>query len=82
MQGFTYPSKTEVKARQAKDKTDAKQRLVNDMEELDSKLASVLIFTKSTRFLALPFSERDLLQEQCRVMTQYSSILDQRIATF
>ena len=64
-----------------KDKPPHEQRLFGELAQLQEKLSGLLTFTKSEQFLKLNFKQRDLLQEQSRVMTRYVSILEDRIAS-
>ncbi len=56
------------------------QRLVGEWVLLQQKLADLQIFLKSDKFLKLPFTSRELLQEQARVMSRYITILEERLA--
>ena len=55
------------------------QRMIGELAQLNLKLNALHKYTKSDQFLKLAFEDRDLLQEQCRVMTHYSDVLTQRI---
>ena len=63
------------------DKPPHEQRLFGELAQLQEKLSGLLTFTKSDQFLKLNFKQRDLLQEQSRVMTRYVSILEDRISS-
>ena len=58
------------------------RRVVGELVQLQQKLTALQKFCKEDRFLKLPFKVRDLMQEQCRVMTRYAMILEERIAAF
>lgn len=55
------------------------QRMLGELAQLNSKLVALNKFTKTDQFLKLSFDDRDLLQEQCRVMSRYSDVLTKRI---
>lgn len=61
-------------------KPDFRQRLLAEQVELDTRIHKLSAFTRSDRFLKLPYPARELLLEQCRVMTRYNFILHDRIA--
>ena len=56
------------------------KRVQDELTELNTKLTALVIFTKSDAFLKVHISQRELLQEQCRIMTRYAAILDDRVA--
>lgn len=59
------------------------QRVIDEKEELDEKLAKLIAFTgASPIFASLPLADQELLCEQRTVMSRYSDILEQRIARF
>ena len=58
------------------------RRVIGELVQLEQKLTALQKFCKEDRFLKLPFKVRDLMQEQCRVMTRYGFILQARIADF
>ena len=59
------------------------ERVVNEKKELDEKLDKLKAFIEtSSVFKSLPDDERRRLELQFDVMTEYSSILSQRIAAF
>jgi len=63
------------------------QRVVDEKSALDEKLSRLRVFIgsdcpASTTFLELPREEQNRMIAQCRVMTEYSSILGDRIAAF
>lgn len=55
------------------------RRVFGELVQLEQKLGALQKFCKDDRFLKLPFKIRDLMQEQCRVMTRYGMILEERI---
>lgn len=58
------------------------QRVVDEKEELDEKLAKLRVFFNSVLFETLSGEERELLVEQEKVMTEYSEILRKRLDLF
>lgn len=59
------------------------QRVVDERVELDTKRTALKGFIDaSPMFKSLPDDERGRLIHQYQVMTQYSSILTERIAAF
>lgn len=58
------------------------ERVVVEKKELDEKLAKLEPFLNSTIFLSLASEDQGLLNEQCRLMMEYSDILRKRIARF
>ena len=58
------------------------QRVFGELAQLEQRLSALQKFSKDDRFLKLPYKIRDLMQEQCRVMTRLGFILEERIAGF
>lgn len=58
------------------------QRVIGELSQLDNRLTALQKFSKDDRFLKLPFKIRDLMLEQCRVMTRYLFILEDRVKGF
>ncbi len=58
------------------------QRVVTEKEELDSKLASLLLFMGSNVFRLLDPDERQRLLNQASIMQGYSNVLADRIDNF
>jgi len=59
------------------------QRVVDEKKDLDEKLDKLKVFIEtSPTFKSLPADECGRLGKQFDVMTEYSSILSQRIAAF
>lgn len=58
------------------------QRVVDERNDLDSKLGSLLTFIGTPVFHSLDGADRALLKQQADVMAEYSSILSIRIARF
>lgn len=54
------------------------QRMIGELAQLNIKLGALNKFTKTDQFLKLSFDDRDLLQEQCRVMSRYLDVLTKR----
>lgn len=55
------------------------QRMVGELAQLNIKLGALQRYTKTDQFLKLAFIDRDLLQEQCRLMARYSDVLAERL---
>lgn len=66
----------------AEGKPAHEQRVLAELSELQKKLKALVEFTKTDKYLLLPFTDRNHLQEQCRVMTSYVFVLEARIARF
>lgn len=60
---------------------DYQQRLLGELAQLQERLSTLLLFTKSDKLYKLNQRNRDLLLEQARVMTQYLFILEDRLKT-
>lgn len=58
------------------------QRVVDEKNELDSKLEKLIEFLDTQLFLGLPFEEKLRLRRQSVVMDEYSNILAARIGAF
>ena len=58
------------------------QRVIGELAQLEQRISSLQQFSKDDRFLKLPYKIRELMQEQCRAMTRYAFILEERIAGF
>lgn len=58
------------------------QRVVEEKDELDTKLGKLRAFFDTQTFLSLPEDERRRLMRQSVVMTEYSTILGERITGF
>lgn len=58
------------------------QRVVDEREELDTRLGNLMVFIKTPGFHALDGADRALLKEQAEVMAEYSRILTKRIGRF
>ena len=58
------------------------QRVIQERNELDSKLGSLLTFIGTPVFHSLDGADRALLKQQADVMAEYSRILSIRIARF
>jgi hypothetical protein len=55
------------------------QRILDEREALNDKLFKLLDFTRRPNFLAVAYSERELIIAQTRAMTAYLDKLDKRI---
>ena len=58
------------------------QRVVDEKKELDDKLTKLMLFLTGKVYLSLAPEEQKRLQDQSKMMAQYSSILGARIAAF
>jgi glycerol-3-phosphate O-acyltransferase len=58
------------------------QRVVTEREELVHKLDKLTEFLKGDLFRSLSTDEQERLQRQHRIMTEYSSVLAERINHF
>lgn len=58
------------------------QRVVDEKEALDTKIAALNTFFKGDVFSKIPKAEQDRLTLQHQVMQVYSTILAQRISAF
>lgn len=61
---------------------DHQERVIVEKDELDAKLARLRSFIGNETYLALDEAEQSRLQRQAEVMSQYSSLLAERIAAF
>ncbi len=58
------------------------QRVIEEEEELESKLGKLMIFIKSDQCSCLPIEQQDLLNMQYYAMEPYSHVLSLRIKSF
>jgi vacuolar-type H+-ATPase subunit B/Vma2 len=59
------------------------QRVVDEKEKLDAKIAALNIFiSENENFKNLPLEERNRLNRQVSFMELYSDVLGERIAAF
>ena len=56
-----------------------KQRVLAELTELLKKLGALKAFFNSDLFLKCSQTERALLQQQCRLMTSYTDVLESRL---
>lgn len=61
------------------EKPEYQQRMIGELAQLNIKLTALQKYTKSDLFLKLNFIDRDLLQEQCRLMSRYADVLTERL---
>ena len=59
-----------------------RQRVIEEKEALDEKLAALERFFETPGYDALPLADRHLLREQATHMFRYSAVLGARIARF
>nr|WP_300312793.1 hypothetical protein [Halomonas sp.] len=58
------------------------ERVVTEKEELDAKISALDSFLGGQVFASLDVGEQDRLVRQHKYMTQYSSVLSERISNF
>ena len=58
------------------------QRVIDERNELDDKIDKLARFMKSEMLVSLPVDEQDRLDKQLKIMWEYSSILQERMAAF
>jgi len=58
------------------------QRVIDEKDQLDEKLAKLKIFRAGKIFSGLPITEQDRLTRQHNIMVLYSEVLGERIAAF
>ena len=58
------------------------QRVVDELEDLKTKIESLTVFTTTRTFAELSASERNLLSTQLSAMKTYGYVLELRIAKF
>lgn len=58
------------------------QRVVEELEDLKTKIESLTVFTTTRTFAELSTSERNLLSTQLSAMKTYGYVLELRIAKF
>ncbi len=63
------------------DKSLHAQRMIAEQIELSAEITKLLVYIKTPAFFRLTAVERDLVLEQCRVMSRYNHILDSRSKT-
>ena len=61
---------------------DFQVRVVNEQTELNGKLVKLIEFTTTDTYRKLNKGDRRLLDAQAGAMTDYNSVLAQRIARF
>lgn len=58
------------------------QRVVDEKQELDTKITALSVFLDGVVFSTIPSDEQDRLVSQVHVMKAYSAILASRIKNF
>lgn len=58
------------------------QRVVEELEDLKTKIENLTVFTTTRTFAELSASERNLLSTQLSAMKTYGYVLELRIAKF
>ena len=58
------------------------QRVIEEKSDLDAKRSKLAAFLYTGTFESLDSAERERLEKQLRLMTGYSDVLAERIATF
>lgn len=61
---------------------DFQQRVINEKKELDGRIEKLRSFIDGKVFNTLALNERRRMNLQCKVMQEYSTILNDRIANF
>jgi hypothetical protein len=61
---------------------DFQQRVVDEKTALDEKLSKLDAFILTDRFNKLPNAEQDRMQRQQKAMTDYSTVLSERVSAF
>ena len=59
--------------------SDFKERLFEELDELQDRINELDTFIKGEKFRDLEIEQQDLLKEQFRIMNQYENILSLRI---
>lgn len=59
--------------------SDFKERLFDELDELQDRINELDTFIKGEKFRDLEIEQQDLLKEQFRIMNQYENILSLRI---
>lgn len=57
-------------------------RVISEKANLDEKLTRLVRFIESERFAELLSEEQERMQRQCRIMGEYSDVLQERITAF
>jgi hypothetical protein len=58
------------------------QRVVKEKNELDERFAKLCMFCDTPAFDSLDYEEQTRLRQQADIMSEYTSILGDRIAAF
>ena len=61
---------------------DYQQRVIEEKKQLDKKIEKLRTFLNTETFAELDLAERGRMHSQFNVMTNYSSILGERIDAF
>ena len=59
---------------------DAKQRVIEELEQLSERVTKLVKFTLSEKFTELTSDMKALMQDQVNVMLQYGDLLRRRLA--
>ena len=59
---------------------DAKQRVINELDELSIKTSKLVLFMGTDKFMKLSREMQYLMQDQLRCMIEYASILLRRLS--
>ena len=57
----------------------AKNRVIKELNDLDTKTAKLIQFIETDKFKTLPDSAKSLLESQREIMLQYLAILNSRL---
>lgn len=61
---------------------DYQQRVINEKIELDTRREKLGEFKNTNQFIMLPWQDQELMNTQAHLMTAYSAVLGERIASF
>ena len=61
---------------------DAKQRVINELDELSIKTSQLVLFMGTDDFMKLSNNTQYLMQDQLRCMIEYANILRRRLSVW
>ena len=59
---------------------DAKQRVIDELDELSIKTSQLVLFMGTDDFMKLHINMQQLMQDQLRYMIEYANILRRRLS--
>ena len=59
---------------------DAKQRVINELDDLSIKTSQLVLFMGTDDFMKLHINMQQLMQDQLRYMIEYANILRRRLS--